>query len=75
MVITATEFKTNFGKYLDMLSQEDIFITRNGKTIAKVINPQVSAVNSIRGILKTAPTDLDTNSIREERLEKYEDNV
>jgi antitoxin (DNA-binding transcriptional repressor) of toxin-antitoxin stability system len=75
MVITATEFKTNFGKYLDMLSQEDIFITRNGKTIAKVINPQVSAVNSIRGILKTAPTDLDTKSIREERLEKYEDNV
>jgi hypothetical protein len=58
-----------------MLSQEDIFITRNGKTIAKVINPQVSAVDSIRGILKTAPTDLDTKSIREERLEKYEDNV
>jgi antitoxin (DNA-binding transcriptional repressor) of toxin-antitoxin stability system len=75
MVITATEFKTNFGKYLDMLSQEDIFITRNGKTIAKVINPQASAVNSIRGILKTAPADLDIKSIREERLEKYEDNV
>lgn len=75
MIITATEFKTNFGKYLDMISQEDIFITRNGKTIAKVINPQISAVDSLRGMLKTAPADLDINSIREERLTKYEDNV
>lgn len=34
MKITATEFKTNFGKYLKMisLSQEDIFIT-NEKSI------------------------------------------
>lgn len=33
MIVTATEFKTNFGKYLDLLLSEDIFITRNGKTI------------------------------------------
>ena len=52
MIVTATEFKINFGKYLDLVGKEDIFITRNGKTIAKVINPQVSAVDSIRGILK-----------------------
>ena len=31
MIVTATEFKTNFGKYLDMIEQEDIFITRNEK--------------------------------------------
>ena len=47
MIVTATEFKTNFGKYLDMLTKEDIFITRNGKTIAKVINPQVSAEDHV----------------------------
>lgn len=46
MIVTATEFKTNFGKYLDMIAKEDIFITRNGKTIAKVVNPQISAVDS-----------------------------
>lgn len=75
MIVTATEFKTNFGKYLDMLSKEDIFITRNGKTIAKVINPQVSAVDSLRGMLKNAPSDIDLDSLREERLSKYEDHV
>ena len=75
MIVTATEFKTNFGKYLDMLTKEDIFITRNGKTIAKVINPQVSAVDSLRGMLKDVPSDIDLDSLREERLSKYEDHV
>ena len=75
MIVTATESKTNFGKYLDMLTKEDIFITRNGKTIAKVINPQVSAVDSLRGMLKNVPSDIDLDSLREERLSKYEDHV
>ena len=75
MIVTATEFKTNFGKYLDMLTKEDIFITRNVKTIAKVINPQVSAVDSLRGMLKNVPSDIDMDSLREERLSKSEDPV
>ena len=75
MIVTATEFKTKFGKNLDMLTKEDIFITRNGKTIAKVINPQVSAVDSLRGMLKNVPSDIDLDSLREERLSKYEDHV
>lgn len=75
MVITATEFKTNFGKYLDLIKQEDIFITRNGKTIAKVVNPHISAVDSLRGMLKDIPPDIDLDSLREERLSKYEDHV
>lgn len=72
MIVTATEFKTNFGKYLDMLQFEDIFITRNGKTIAKLVNPHVSAVDSISGILAgKVSIDLDRHSLREDRLEKY----
>lgn len=74
MIVTATEFKTNFGKYLDMIAKEDIFITRNGKTIAKVVNPQISAVDSLRGMLKDVP-DIDPDSLREERLSKYETHV
>lgn len=75
MVVTATEFKTNFGKYLELIAEEDIFITRNGKTVAKVVNPQVSAVDSLRGILKDVSSDIDLDSLREERLAKYEDHV
>ncbi|MBR4907488.1 MAG: type II toxin-antitoxin system Phd/YefM family antitoxin [Acidaminococcaceae bacterium] len=72
MQVTATEFKLNFGKYLEMVVAEDIYITRNGKTVAKMINPNVSAVDSIAGILagKVSP-DTDRHSLREERLAKY----
>ncbi len=75
MIVTATEFKTNFGKYLDLLSKEDIYITRNGKTVAKVINPQISAVDALSGILKDVEDDIDKEYLRGERLSRYEDNV
>lgn len=72
MEVTATEFKVNLGKYLDIVATEDIFVTRNGKTVAKLINPHVSAVDSISGILAgKIPDDYDRKSIREERLGKY----
>lgn len=75
MTVTATEFKTNFGKYMEMVSFEDIFITKNGKTVAKLVNPHISAVDSLSGILAgKVPTDLDRHSIREDRLSKYATN-
>ena len=75
MVVTATEFKTNFGKYLEIIAKEDVFITRNGKTVAKVVNPQVSAVDSLRGMLSGISSDIDMDALREGRLLKYENNV
>ena len=39
MTITATELKNNLGKYLILAATEDIFITKNGKTIAKLTSP------------------------------------
>ena len=75
MVVTATEFKANFGKYLELITKEDVFITRNGKTVAKVVNPQISAVDSLRGMLGGISSGIDMDSLREERLLKYENNV
>ena len=69
MIITATEFKTNFGKYLDQLQSEDIYITRNGKMVAKVVNPNVSAVDTLSGLLAgKLPDDFNRKQLREERL-------
>ena len=68
MIVTATEFKTNFGKYLELVKTEDVFITKNGKAIAKMVNPNVSAADAIRGIIKNAPPTIDVKTEREERL-------
>ena len=72
MVVTATEFQVNFGKYLGLLATEDIFITKNGKMIAKVSNPNVRAVDAISGLLSgKLPDDYDARAMRGERLRKY----
>lgn len=70
MIITADEFKANCEKYLDITahSGEEIFITYNGKAIAKLSDPQISAVDSISGILRGLPDDYDMERIKEERF-------
>lgn len=37
MIIHSTDFKTNLGKYLNLVAEEDIIILKNGKPVAKVI--------------------------------------
>ena len=72
MQVTATEFKLNLGKYLELVLTEDIWVTKNGRTVAKLINPNVSAVDSISGVLAgKVPADLDRHALCEERLSKY----
>ena len=72
MEVTATEFKLNLGHYLDQVLTEDIWITKNGKTVAKLVNPNVSAVDSISGLLKgKVSEDLDRHSMRDERMGRY----
>ncbi len=70
--ITATEFKQNFGHYLDLVPTEDIWVTKNGKYIARLVNPNVSAVDSISGILKgKVPAEIGRHSMREERISRH----
>lgn len=73
MQITATEFKLNLGHYFELVKDEDIWISKNGKIIAKLVNPNVSAVDSISGILKDkAPENIDRNTMQEERIGRHE---
>ena len=44
MSITATELKNNLGKYLLLSAKEDVFITKNGKIVAKLTNPHQDRV-------------------------------
>ena len=70
MSITASELKMNLGKYLLLSATEDIFITKNGKIIAKLTNPfqnRVDLVESLVGVLKD---DITLEEAREERLSK-----
>lgn len=70
MIITATEFKNNLGKYLEIAASQDIFITKNGKNIARLTSPAVNKLallDDLVGIIPESQT-MDEDTIREERL-------
>lgn len=75
MLITATEFKANIGKYLSLASREDIIITRNGRQIARLTGIKgdgKTITDTLVGIIPNASISLD--QARKERLARHESN-
>jgi prevent-host-death family protein len=72
MLITATEFKTNIGKYLTLVNEEEIIITKNGKGIAKLSPLKEDKVKMVESLFGIIPNDMTLEQAREERLKKYE---
>ena len=72
MIITAAELKTNLGKYLELATSQDIFITKNGKSIARLTSPAVNKLALLDDLVGIVPQEkaMDENTIREERLSR-----
>ena len=70
MSITATELKSNLGKYLMLAATEDIFDTKNGKVVAKISNPYQDRVNIAKSLFGILPADVTLEEAREERLDR-----
>ncbi|GHU86704.1 hypothetical protein FACS1894198_7010 [Clostridia bacterium] len=57
MLVTATEFKNNIGRYLSLVSMEDIFITKNGKNVDKLSSAKQDKVDIIKSLLGSILND------------------
>ena len=68
MSITATELKSNLSKYLLLAASEDIYITRNGKTIAKLTNPYQDRLDIAESLFGSVPSTMTLEEACEERL-------
>ena len=68
MSITATELKSNLSKYLLMAASEEIYITRNGKVIAKLTNPYQDRLDIAESLFGSVPNTMTLEEAREERL-------
>lgn len=68
MSITAPELKTNLSKYLLLSATEDIFITKDGKVVAKLTNPFQERVDIAKSLFGIIPADVTLEESREERL-------
>lgn len=69
MSITATELKNNLGKYLLLAATEDIFITRNGKVVAKLSNPNQDRVEMAKSLFGILSNDITLEETKRERLD------
>lgn len=70
MSITATELKMNLSKYLLLAAREDIYITKNGKIIAKLTNPYQDRVDMAKSLFGILPADTTLEETQEERVSK-----
>lgn len=64
MSITATELKSNLGKYLLLSATEDVFITKNGKIVAKLTNPHQDRVEVAKSLFGILPKDADMEAAK-----------
>ncbi len=70
MSITATELKENLSKYLKLAETEDIYITKNGKVVAKLSNPNTDKVKIAESLIGILPQDITLEDAQKERLRK-----
>ncbi len=70
MSITATELKMNLSKYLMLAEKEDIYITRNGKVVAKLSNPYQDRVDMAKSLFGVLPQSMTLEQANEERLDR-----
>lgn len=69
MSITATELKNNLAKYLILAEKEDIYITKNGKIIAKLTSPFQDKLNVVNKLFGSIPSEISFEKAMEERLD------
>ena len=71
MTITATEFKKNLGKYMQLALTEDVYITKNGTVLVKMSNPNKDKVDILNSLVGAAADNgMTVDEIKAARLER-----
>ena len=77
MIIALSELKTNVGKYINQAKNQDVYITRNGKLVAKIIGTNRNRVADMKSLFNIAKLpneydnpnyDPDYDKLRNERM-------
>ena len=68
MIVNATDFQNNVGKYLALADSEEVVILRNGRQIARLLGIEKTVSFLSDKLLGILPGDIDVSDYREERL-------
>lgn len=73
MIVTATELQNNFGKYINIMQNEPVIFTKNGKIIGKLTTIKGDKKAALEKLekLKTGLRNVDEDEIAAGRIEKY----
>lgn len=66
---TASEHKTNPVRYLTLAANQDIYITKSGKCIAKLTGPSVDKLALLDSLVGILPSGANVD-VKEERLSR-----
>ncbi|MDR1954850.1 MAG: type II toxin-antitoxin system Phd/YefM family antitoxin [Candidatus Methanoplasma sp.] len=69
MYVNATEFRTNVGKYLDIISTEDVIIIKHGRPIATLSSSRETKLRMLDSLAGSYKYDGDLEDLLEKRLE------
>jgi prevent-host-death family protein len=72
MYVSATEFRTNVGKYLDYVLNEDIFIVKHGKPVAVLSASRETKKAMIDSLKGSYHYDGDLGDLLEKKWDDYE---
>lgn len=67
MSITAAELKNDLGKYLLLAAAEDVFLTRNGRAVAKLTSPYQNNSDTVDTLFGSVPATMTLEEAQKER--------
>ena len=73
MIITTTELQNNFGKYIQLMHNETILFTKNGKVVGKLLPVRGDKNEAFERLeqLKLGLHDIEEDEAIREKVEKY----
>ncbi len=68
MQISVSELKSHVGKYVSLADEMDVYITKNGKRVAKLTSPQRDKISAAMALFNILPPEADLDGAKGERL-------
>lgn len=68
MQVSLSELKSNIGKYVALADEQDVFITKNGKRVARITSAKPDKIAAAKSLFGILPDGVDLDAARAERL-------
>ena len=70
MIVNSTEVQNNFGKYLELASQQEIVITKNGQAVARLLGADKTVSFLSERLVGIIPENVDEDALKGEHLRR-----